>query len=76
MLIKLRESLFKGEKTIIKNGFYKKLKAKNIKKIKKNGAISGCSVMVLQFQKNYKNYINYLIFNINQEIFLFHVLFL
>jgi len=47
MLIKLRESLFNGEKTIIKNGFYKELKAKNIKKIKKNGAISGCSIMVI-----------------------------
>jgi transketolase len=47
MLIKLRESLFKGEKTIIKNGFYKELKAKNVKKIKKNGGLSGCSIMVI-----------------------------
>jgi len=42
---KMRNSLFDGKKTIIKDGFYTKLK--NIKKLKKDGAISGCAIMTL-----------------------------
>ena len=45
-MIEYRKTLFKDEKSIIKNGFYKKLKKNNIKKLKKNGALSGCSLIV------------------------------
>ena len=47
MLIKMRKELFKDKKSIIKDGFYISLKKSTVKKIKKDGAISGCSVMVL-----------------------------
>ena len=43
LLKKMRDSLFDGKKTIIKDGFY--IKLKNIKKLKKEGAISGCAIM-------------------------------
>ncbi len=43
----IRKSMFKENKSIVKNGFYKKLKSNNVKKLKKNGALSGCSVLVL-----------------------------
>ncbi len=43
----IRKSMFKEDKSIVKNGFYKKLKSNNVKKLKKNGALSGCSVLVL-----------------------------
>ena len=46
IMIEYRKTLFKDEKSIIKNGFYKKLKKNNIKKLKKNGALSGCSLIV------------------------------
>lgn len=47
MLIAMRKSLFKDKKSIIKNGFYKKLKQSDIKQLKKNGALSGCSIAIL-----------------------------
>ena len=37
-----RKLLFGKQKTILKNSFYNKLSAKTIKKLKKEGAISGC----------------------------------
>lgn len=45
VLKKMRDSLFDGKKTIIKDDFYVKLK--NIKKLKKEGAISGCAILSL-----------------------------
>ena len=42
---KLQDSLYNGKKTIIKDDFY--IKLKNIKKLKKEGAISGCTIMSL-----------------------------
>ena len=45
VLKQMRNSLFDGKKTIIKDGFYTKLK--NIKKLKKEGAISGCAIASL-----------------------------
>jgi len=42
-LKELRDSLFDGKKTIIKDGFY--IYLKKIKKLKKDGAISGCAIM-------------------------------
>jgi len=44
-LKQMRKNLFEGKKTIIKDGFYKKLP--NIKKLKKKGAISGCAAFSL-----------------------------
>jgi hypothetical protein len=45
-LIKLfekeRKELFGEKKTVLKNGFYEKIKPSQIEKIKKEGAISGC----------------------------------
>jgi hypothetical protein len=41
----MRKDLFKGKKTVLKNGFYEKLHG--INKLKKKGAISGCAVMTL-----------------------------
>lgn len=40
---KLQDSLYNGKKTIIKDDFY--IKLKNVKKLKKEGAISGCAIM-------------------------------
>jgi len=44
-LKKIQDSLYNGKKTIIKDDFY--IKLKNIKKLKKEGAISGCTIMAL-----------------------------
>ena len=44
LLKRMRKSLFKGKKTILKNEFYEKL---NVKKLKKKGAVSGCAIMSL-----------------------------
>lgn len=48
LLKKMRDGLFQDKKTILKNDFY--IKIKNPKKLKKDGAISGCAVGTL---KNY-----------------------
>jgi len=37
---KTRSEMFKGKNTVLKNGFYEKLK--NVRKHKQDGAISGC----------------------------------
>lgn len=44
-LKKLRKTLFKNKKTILKDNFYEKLS--NVKKLKEKGAISGCAIMSL-----------------------------
>ena len=41
-LKKKRKELFKGNKSVLVNNFYKDLKNKTVKKLKKKGAISGC----------------------------------
>ena len=38
----LRKEIFGKEKDVLKNGFYKGLDAKTIKKLRKRGAVSGC----------------------------------
>lgn len=43
----LKKDLFKGKKTILKDGFYEGLKPGEIKKLKSEGAISGCAKMIL-----------------------------
>jgi hypothetical protein len=48
LLKKMRAGLFQDKKTILKNDFY--IKIKNPKKLKKDGAISGCAVGTI---KNY-----------------------
>ena len=47
-LKKYRDELFKNKKTIIKDSFYNGLKRKNIKNLKKDGALSGCSIIALK----------------------------
>jgi hypothetical protein len=44
LLKKMRKNLFKGKKTILKNGFYEELP---VKKLKKKGAVSGCAIASL-----------------------------
>ena len=41
---KIRKSLFKGRKSVLKKNFYENLKG--TEKMKKQGAISGCSIMM------------------------------
>lgn len=43
----IKKDLFKGKKTILKDGFYEGLKSKTVKKMKSEGAISGCAKMIL-----------------------------
>jgi hypothetical protein len=43
----IKKELFKGKKTILKDGFYEGLKSNTIKKLKSEGAISGCAKMIL-----------------------------
>jgi hypothetical protein len=40
--IQTRKKIFGKKMNVLKNGFYEKLSTKNIKSLKKNGAISGC----------------------------------
>lgn len=47
-LKKYRDGLFKNKKTIIKDSFYYGLKKKNIKNLKKDGALSGCTIMAIK----------------------------
>ena len=44
LLKKMRKSLFKGKKSILKNSFYEGLP---VKKLKKQGAVSGCAIASL-----------------------------
>lgn len=43
----MKKDLFKGKKTILKDGFYEGLKSNTMKKLKSEGAISGCDKMIL-----------------------------
>jgi len=44
---KLKKDIFKGKKNILTDSFYNDLSRKTVKNIKKKGAISGCTKMVL-----------------------------
>ena len=43
ILQKERKEMFKNKKTVLNNGFYEGLKPSDIKKLEKEGAISGCA---------------------------------
>ena len=46
---KFKKSIFNGKNTVLKNeSFYNKLKDKDIKRIQKEGAISGCAMILLK----------------------------
>jgi hypothetical protein len=42
-----RKNIFKNKDNVLNNGFYNKLNNNSVKSIKKNGAISACSLKVL-----------------------------
>jgi hypothetical protein len=46
LLEKMRKDIFKGKNNILKNSFYNKLSATEVKKAKKEGALSGCTLVV------------------------------
>ena len=49
---KLKKFIFKGKSNILKNeSFYEELKAKDIKRIQKEGALSGCAMVLLNNKK-------------------------
>jgi molybdopterin-guanine dinucleotide biosynthesis protein len=37
-----------GKTTVLKDGFYEKLTSKTVKNLKKKGALSGCSIVVIE----------------------------
>ena len=41
----MRKTIFKNKTNVIKNNFYENLKPSDIKEMKKQGAISGCTIM-------------------------------
>jgi len=43
ILQKRRKDIFKNKKTVLKDGFYEGLKSSDVKKLQKEGAISGCT---------------------------------
>jgi hypothetical protein len=45
MLKKMRKEIFKDKKTVLKNSFYNGLKKEDVAKLKKKGALSGCSIL-------------------------------
>ena len=45
---KTRKEMFKNKKTVLNNGFYQGLKSSDVKKLEKEGAISGCSREILK----------------------------
>jgi hypothetical protein len=47
ILQKKRKDIFKNKKTVLKDGFYERLKPSDVKKIKKEGAISGCTTSII-----------------------------
>ncbi len=47
LLIDMRKRMYGTNTTVIKDGFYKGLNKTTIKKLKKDGALSGCSVIYL-----------------------------
>jgi hypothetical protein len=44
----MRKKIFGKKTSILKNGFYEKLSSKTVKQLKKEGAISGCSMMIIK----------------------------
>lgn len=44
-MTEMRKSLFKNKTNVIKNNFYENLNSKDIELMKKEGAISGCTIM-------------------------------
>lgn len=44
----MRKSIFGKKKSVLKNDFYNRLSNKNTKTLKKNGAISGCTMMLIK----------------------------
>ncbi len=44
LLLTTRKKMFKGKTDVLKNNFYEGLKNSNVKKMKKNGAVSGCAI--------------------------------
>jgi len=44
LLTSIRKSIFKNKKSVLKDGFYEKLGKESIDKLKKKGALSGCSL--------------------------------
>ncbi len=43
LLLTERKKMFEGKTDVLKNNFYEGLKNSNVKKMKKNGAVSGCA---------------------------------
>ena len=46
ILQKKRKDIFKNKKTVLKDGFYERLKPSDVKKLQKEGAISGCTTSI------------------------------
>ena len=46
-VINQRKEIFGKKTDVLKDGFYEKLSSKTVKKLKKEGATSGCSIMVV-----------------------------
>jgi len=44
-MTEMRKSLFKNKTNVVKNNFYENLSPKDVKQMKKEGAISGCTIM-------------------------------
>ena len=44
----MRKKIFGKKTSVLKNGFYEKLSSKTVKQMKKKGAISGCSMMIIK----------------------------
>ena len=44
----MRKNIFGKKTSVLKNGFYEKLTPKTVKQLKKKGALSGCSLMVIE----------------------------
>ena len=44
-MTEMRKSLFKNKTNVVKNNFYENLKSTDVEQMKKEGAISGCTIM-------------------------------
>jgi hypothetical protein len=47
LLEKFRATVFKNKTSVLKNNFYEKLSKKNVKFLKDKGALSGCTLFLL-----------------------------
>lgn len=43
---KIRTRMFKSKSSVLKGEFFNKLKSSNVSRVKKQGALSGCSLML------------------------------